>query len=58
MVLYVCACMLYVWYVLAQVSKECICVCIVCIVYELFFNPYVHVLYVLYVCPCMLYVWY
>jgi|Laugrefa1bdmlbdn_1035148.scaffolds.fasta_scaffold61053_1 hypothetical protein len=35
-VLYVCACMLYVWYVLAEASTECICVCIVCIVYVSF----------------------
>ena len=40
---------------------QCICVCIVCILYVFmltYFNPYVHVLYVLYVCACMLYVWY
>ncbi len=38
-VLYVCACMLYVWYVLAEASTECICVCIVCIVYASFCMP-------------------
>ncbi len=58
-VLYVCACMLYVWYVLAEASTECICVCIVCMYRVcIFFNPYVHVLHVVYVCACMLYVLY
>jgi hypothetical protein len=43
-VLYVCACMLYVWYVLAEASTECICVCIVCIM--CISNLYLYVLYV------------
>jgi hypothetical protein len=55
-VLYVCACILYVWYVFAEASTECICVCIVCIMYVSFsIHMCMYCMYCMYAHVCCMY---